>query len=221
MTRRIPLFPLNTVLFPGMSLPLRVFEPRYLEMVQRCLEADHQFGVCLIRSGPEVGGYAEPFEVGTTCEILSVAPFGEGRLRLDTIGRERFRLVRVFREAAYLEGEVEPLEEVPGPDAAPVALLVGEAAATYIRALLTAGGEQAPRLQLPEDPLLLSYLVAAVLQVPPAERQALLEGRVTAARLERELELLAAEMEKLAGAEATRGDRASEFRVDPARISLN
>src|SRR5262249_39608867 len=80
-TRRVPLFPLNVVLFPGMPLPLHVFEPRYQEMVQACMESDRTFGVCLIRSGQEVGGPADPHPVGTTCEILEASSLGEGRMQ--------------------------------------------------------------------------------------------------------------------------------------------
>src|SRR4051794_30925127 len=83
-SRRIPLFPLGTVLFPGMPLPLHVFEPRYQELVRGCLEGDRTFGGCLIRSGQEVGGPADPYPVGTTCEILQVDRLDGGRLRLAT-----------------------------------------------------------------------------------------------------------------------------------------
>src|SRR4051794_27122666 len=99
--RRIPLFPLNVVLFPGMPLPLHIFEPRYQEMIRHCLQGDLLFGVCLIRSGVEVGGEAEPHSVGTTCETLSVTPLGEGRMSLATVGRDRFRILRLHHDQPY------------------------------------------------------------------------------------------------------------------------
>ena len=220
-TRRIPLFPLNTVLFPGMTLPLHIFEPRYQEMIRRCLESDRVFGVCLIASGPEVGGHAEPCSIGTTCEIVAVTALEGGRMNLTTVGRERFRVVHVFRNQDYLEAEVEEFTEQSDADAHPLAPEVREAAVAYIHTLLAAGGEPAPKLQLPEEPVILSYLVGAVLQIAAPVRQALLEERITSVRLERQLALLREETAKLAELTAERERRATAFRIDPERISLN
>jgi Lon protease-like protein len=191
-TRRIPLFPLHTALFPGMSLPLHVFEPRYQELVRRCLEADRLFGVCLIRSGEEVGGPAEPYAVGTTCEILSVTPLGNGRMHLSTVGRETFRVLRLFHERPYTEAEIEVLP--PGAPGVPGDLpeRVRECAARYIRGLLVLHGEPDTSFDLPTDPYVLSCLVGSVLQVPLAVRQELLETGIVEERLRRELELLEA-----------------------------
>src|SRR5579862_7241848 len=174
-TRRIPLFPLNVVLFPGMPLPLHVFEPRYQVLVRHCLEGDRTFGVCLIRSGPEVGGDAEPFEIGTTCEILETNPVGEGRMQLLTIGRERFRIHRLYRgDQPYLEGEVEELTEEPG-ELRDLPGRVRDTVAEYIAGLLALQGEREREFTLPADPVLLSYVVGAVLQIEPARLQQLLE----------------------------------------------
>src|SRR5687768_13022946 len=109
--RRIPIFPLNVVLFPGMLLPLHIFEPRYRQMIRECLESDRTFGVCLIRSGQEVGGPAAPYTTGTTCEIVSVAHLDEGRMNLVTVGGQRFEIRRLFSERPYLEAEIEILPE--------------------------------------------------------------------------------------------------------------
>ena len=76
MSETLPIFPLNTVLFPGAPLPLRIFEPRYREMLQACLEADRRFGVALIKSGQEVGESAEPYEIGTVARIEKVSDEG-------------------------------------------------------------------------------------------------------------------------------------------------
>src|SRR5205814_5524803 len=84
------LFPLNTVLFPGMPLPLHIFEERYKLMIGRCLEEERPFGVVLIQSGPEVGGTAVPHRVGTTAHIAAVRRLDDGRMNLIAIGQERF-----------------------------------------------------------------------------------------------------------------------------------
>ena len=220
-TRRIPLFPLNVVLFPGMSLPLHIFEPRYQQMIGLCLEQDRLFGVCLIHSGEEVGGPADPYPVGTTCEILSATALEGGRMNLMTMGRERFRVRRVFHDAPYLEAEVELLpEEEPG-DLGDLPERVHRAALRYITALLALQGERTPDLQLPEDPMLLSYLVGAVLQSPPPVRQELLEASVTAKRLERQLQLLEEELERLGPLQEREKRIVRPFRVDPKDVSLN
>lgn len=190
---RLPLFPLNVVLFPGMLLPLHVFEPRYLEMVRFCLDTDRPFGVCLIRSGDEVGGPAEPYEVGTTCEILRVTDLGDGRMDLVTLGRERFTVDRLHRERAYLEGDIRPSPD--GSIFCPEALIqeVREATTEYVGTLLSQAAQAPRKLDLPEDAATLSNLVASILlQVPADIRQDLLEAPNPRERLESELALLRA-----------------------------
>ncbi len=108
----LPLFPLKTVLFPGGPLPLRIFEPRYLDMVSRCLKSNASFGVIGIRSGSETGP-AEMFTVGTTADIANWYQDDDGLLAIMTIGRTRFRVEAVDRrpdglyvaEATMLAGE--------------------------------------------------------------------------------------------------------------------
>jgi Lon protease-like protein len=191
--RRLPLFPLNVVLFPGMLLPLHVFEPRYQQMIRRCLAEDRTFGVCLIRSGDEVGGPAEPYEVGTTCEILKVTELGDGGLDLVTLGRERFVIDRLYRERPYLEGDICPNPE--GAAFCPEALIqeVHEATTEYVGTLLSQAAQSPRKLDLPEDAATLSNLVASILlQVPADIRQDLLEAPNPRERLESELALLRA-----------------------------
>ncbi|MBM3459217.1 MAG: ATP-dependent protease, partial [Armatimonadetes bacterium] len=101
-TQRIPLFPLNVVLFPGMALPLHIFEPLYRQMIRRCLDGDQRFGVCLIRSGPEVGGPADPHSVGSLCQIAHVHALEDGRMNLLVVGVSRFQVVRLYHDEAYL-----------------------------------------------------------------------------------------------------------------------
>ncbi|MEA2536637.1 MAG: uncharacterized protein QOF11_871 [Chloroflexota bacterium] len=112
----LPLFPLHTVLCPGVALPLHIFEPRYRALVARCLDEGGPFGVVLIRNGREVGGGPTSIAtVGTMAEIREAGKFADGRYELLVVGVRRFRIesVTVGREP-YLIGQVEELDEVVG-----------------------------------------------------------------------------------------------------------
>ena len=133
--RLIPLFPLNVVLFPGMVLPLRIFEPRYRLMIRRCLAADRQFGVVLIADGEEAGSPATPRGVGTLAEISGHEIMPDGQIMVVTVGVRRFRLLERVEGEPYQQGRVELIDE--GDPAAPVdARLVSEsteALETYLK----------------------------------------------------------------------------------------
>ena len=192
--RLLPLFPLGqVVLFPGMSLPLRVFEERYKLMVGACQVTDQLFGVLLIRSGMEVGAPAEPERVGCTARMVRVDRTPGGEIHVMSIGQQRFRLrgtPRVTLEG-YLEGQVRLLDD-PLPTAIPPALVaqVARELKTYESAL-SKGRTDAPAApEPPRDPLALSYRAASSLSVHPRERQFLLELDDVVERLERELTML-------------------------------
>ena len=112
--RLIPLFPLDIVLFPGVALPLHIFEPRYRLMVKRCLEAGTPFGI--VRS--ERGGLAE---IGTVAEIREATRYVDGRWDLVVLGAARFTITRLDREEPYLRGEIETINEPIGAPANEVA----------------------------------------------------------------------------------------------------
>jgi uncharacterized protein len=110
---QIPLFPLNTVLFPGGPLPLRIFEPRYLAMVSDCVQNDSPFGVLLIRDGNETGP-ATTHEIGTLARIIDWYQGSDGLLGVTAVGEQRFRVVSSLREASGLNiGTVEILPDEP------------------------------------------------------------------------------------------------------------
>lgn len=114
MTLSIPLFPLNTVLFPGGVLPLRIFEPRYLDMVSECLKTDSGIGVVLIRNGREVGELADTYEVGTLSHIRYWHKRQDGLLGVTLQGEQRFRIISTdVRPNQLLIAEVELLPEPP------------------------------------------------------------------------------------------------------------
>ncbi len=109
---RVPLFPLNTVLFPGGPLPLRIFEARYLDMISECMKADVPFGVLLIREGQETGP-ASTHEVGTLARIVDWYGGSDGLLGITAVGTQRFRLLSAERQDDGLNvGEVELLPDV-------------------------------------------------------------------------------------------------------------
>lgn len=186
MERELPLFPLNVVLFPGMRLPLHIFEDRYKLMIGTCMVTDQTFGVSLIRSGPEVGGPAEVHPIGTTARIVQLDRLPEGRMNLVAVGVDRFRLLERFDDQAYARGRVELL-----PDrTADVPPGLGERVGQLFRRYLIGRGLPESRLaeiQLPSEPLALSYLVAAALKTPSRQRQQLLEAESATARLRLEL----------------------------------
>ena len=108
----LALFPLHTVLFPGSFLPLRIFEMRYLDLVRRCLRTDSPFGVCLIRSGSEVGAAAECFAIGTAARIVDWEPLPGDLLGITVGGEWRFRVhAQTVAPDGLLLGEVERLPD--------------------------------------------------------------------------------------------------------------
>ncbi len=114
----VPLFPLHMVLFPGGTLPLRIFEARYLDMVTECMKHDCRFGVCLIREGEEVGVAASTYDIGTLVRITYFEKRADGLLGITVGGEQRFRILsREVRPDQLIEAAIELL-----PDAAEVAV---------------------------------------------------------------------------------------------------
>ena len=199
----LPLFPLNTVLFPQAHLPLHIFEPRYREMIERCLKENLAFGIALIKEGSEVGGLAIPHTVGTIAHIIDVTRLADDRLNIVVKGVTRFKLRAHSTARAYLTGQIELLpDDIVEPATVAVAqtyaLQLFERFLRVAHALSTSDAETAsPDLNLPTDPTALSYLIASVLPISNRDKQTLLQIPTTAARLRRELPILEREMELL------------------------
>jgi len=193
---RIPLFPLNTVLFPGMALPLHIFEPRYQRMINTCLEASQPFGVVLIRSGPEVGGPAEIHPIGTLARITSVERLPGGRMNIETAGQERFRVLDSRVDADGVSAEVEsfPLTRSSGDDDERLAGALGPWLTRYLELLSRAAKTPFDQPQLPGQPVALAYLAAIVVQVPLPDKQALLSAPTAADMLRQERALFRREI---------------------------
>jgi uncharacterized protein len=190
---RLPLFPLSTVLVPGLVLPLHVFEPRYQILVQALLElpedAERAFGVVAIRSGREVGtdGVRALYGMGCTAELREVTPYPDGRYDLVTVGETRFRLLGLDESAGtpYHTGFVDFVQEEDGDgDVNALTERVTERFADYRERL---GVEVT---ELPDQPQVISYLVAAAVVLDLPERQGLLEEPTTSDRLRAEIALL-------------------------------
>lgn len=108
----LPLFPLNTVLFPGGPLPLRIFEPRYVDMVRRCMREGAPFGVLLIRAGAEVGAVTSTADVGTSARIVDFNQMQDGLLGITCLGERRFRVLSRHTQSDGLHvGQVEWLHD--------------------------------------------------------------------------------------------------------------
>ena len=193
MSARLRLFPLNAVLFPGASLNLHVFEPRYKQMIGECMETGESFGVVLIREGNEAGDPSvEPHQVGSIAEIVEVTPLPCGRFYVSAIGKERFRIRKIVSRDPYLTVEAEPLREPQDEDTSELAKLeerVRESFLQYVELLAQFTGET-PNVDLPANPASVSYTVGDALQVADTAKQRLLELNSTKQRLTMELGFL-------------------------------
>jgi Lon protease-like protein len=215
----LPIFPLDTVLLPGLALPLHIFEPRYRQLVTDVQQASDSpgFGVVAVRRDSladaiepaEAGSSAERAAlehdpalaaVGTLAEIIEVEPYEDGRSDLLTIGSRRFRVLDLSPVGKpYLQATVEWLPEEDG-DSTPALL---DAARTlcgrYVATMGRLSGREFSATDYADDPLRLSYQVAAQLRLPNVERQRLLEATTAAKRLRAAIGLLRREITLISG----------------------
>ncbi len=186
-----PVIPLNTVLFPMMPLPLQIFEPRYKTMLTDIGHRDSRFAVALIEEGDEVGGPALPYSVACLAEVTQVQGLPDGRFLLMAQGIARVRILSTDDTAKpYLLGSMqlwpEELDEVSDK-------LVERADrlfARYAADVMALAGEEPEEIALPGDPSLLSYVMAAGLQIDVQTQQRLLEIAGPQSRLLSEIEIL-------------------------------
>jgi len=201
MSALLPLFPLSTVLFPGMRLPLHIFEDRYRQLVAhlRTQPEPQRFGVIAIRKGREVGAdkITALYEVGCVATVRQITPHADGRFDLSTVGTERFRLLRLDDSLPYFQGEVEMLKDDPPSGAGEAeAFAVSRVQAgfrAYLNALADRGGGVISVADLPDEPVLLSYVVGAAMIIDLPERQSLLAASSVLERLRLERSLLVRE----------------------------
>jgi Lon protease-like protein len=171
-TPKVSLFPLRTVLYPGGPLPLRIFEPRYLDMISECLKTERPFGVLLIRSGEETGP-ATTYDLGTLARIVDWYQGSDGLLGVTAIGEQRFRLLASERRADGLNvGDIEILGELgfhPLPDEyKPLAIILA--------GVLDDLGRLYEALERRyDDANWVGYRFAEILPISPEEKQSCLE----------------------------------------------
>jgi len=211
---QLPFFPLHTVVFPHLPLPIHVFEERYRAMATD-LMADAspyagRFIVSMIVDGPEVGGDASTRPIGTICEVRSAERFPDGRWVLLAVGVGRARLGAVDRSGPYSVIEIDPIDEPIGDEAATLLVPAQRALDAYMATVkrfvvrtASVGGESPETtdvaasldkvlkpIQLPDDPVAASYAIGGMLQIELSRKQHLLELPDAATRLRAELQLL-------------------------------
>ncbi len=183
----LPLFPLNAVLLPHARMPIHIFEPRYIELIRNCMRNETGFGICLIKSGSEVGGVADPHLIGTACRILSVQTHADKTMDIMVEGRRRFRIRKIDEDThPYLIGHVEPVSEDEQQQSNRVTALasrVKELTETLIEQTLQHANMQVASIKLPEDTTALSFVVAEFLSLEPQIQQRFIEFTDTAERL--------------------------------------
>ncbi|CAM5313454.1 LON peptidase substrate-binding domain-containing protein [Streptomyces hirsutus] len=239
-TARLPLFPLNSVLFPGLVLPLNIFEERYRAMMRELLKTPEdeprRFAVVTIRDGHEVApsapGIPDPtavpelgpaagfgtdplrsfHKVGCVADAATIRERADGTFEVLATGTTRARLLSVDASGPFLTAELEPVLEAPGEEAGALAEGVLRAFRQYQKRLAGARERSlATGAELPDEPGVVSYLVAAAMMLDTPTKQRLLQAPDTASRLRDELKLLRAEtaiirnLPSLPAAELTRG----------------
>lgn len=184
MARRLPMFPLGSVVFPHMVVPLHVFEPRYRALARDVVDGDREFGITLISRGHEVGGGDERFGVGTVARILQHEELEDGRWLVVAIGTRRFRVRSWLDDAPYPLAEVDELAE-PAADGLDDEL--ADVAQRLRRALALRSELEEPvvppDMPLHEDPSVASFQVAALAGLTPFDAQEVLEAGDTEKRL--------------------------------------
>jgi ATP-dependent Lon protease len=180
------LFPLpNLVLFPGVVVPLHIFEDRYKLMVNDCIDRDEAFGLVLLRTGAEEETEDTIHRVGVTARVTEVDRLDNGRMNIVCEGEARFRILRFTQQTPFWKGSVQFFEEAP----------IHQALETFydrVSDLYRQAGEMSSKLSglpqtelvLPESPTDLSYMVAYVLDIDAEEKQKMLEMTSTAERLQ-------------------------------------
>ena len=171
------MFPLGTVLFPSGVLPLRVFEPRYRDMLEDLLPGNREFGVVLIERGSEVGGGEVRSGIGTMAKILEARESKDGHWAVVAMGLQRIMVDRWLPDDPYPMAEVRPFPDRPGPGVDPASYAALRDRLHCLLDGLVALGETVPsdRVEIAEDPALGSLQMAALAPLTPFDRQRILE----------------------------------------------
>lgn len=196
----VPMFPLNAVVFPGVVVPLHIFEDRYRALVRDLLTADDPgervFGIVAIREGYEVGdhGVHSAYRVGTLAQLTAYERYDDGRFDIEVVGRQRLLLNGMETSGEYFRGDVDLLVEESDAGDDEVLDRARAVHAQYREIIESIRGEDVLIGELPRDPEYLSYTLAASSVLPLADRQNLLEADSPGERLERLIAMLRAEI---------------------------
>jgi Lon protease-like protein len=188
MSRELPIFPLPLVLFPGAPQPLHIFEPRYRQLLQDCLAADRRLGIAYVAAdrAPGADPGPSPGDVGCVALIRSSEPLPDGCANIVTVGERRFVVCRwIAGPQPYRVAEVEEFDDDPvdAAEAGTLAADVRDGFGRLAQALGVLTEREDEDISLPGDPTLLSFQVAAALELDPDVKRALHTGRSTSARL--------------------------------------
>ncbi|MDA1192458.1 MAG: LON peptidase substrate-binding domain-containing protein [Candidatus Poribacteria bacterium] len=201
------LFPLNMVLYPGMPLPLHIFEDRYKTMIGECIREEQPFGVVLIRHGFEVGGAADVYSVGTTARIQKVQELDGGRMNLLTVGETRFEIIEFVQREPFMSARVKMLPPPAAADKDAFGRLASQVSAAFLdfNELMSNLDEdwQLPG-NLPDDPVEVMYRIASSLPIPHADKQDLLAADNADETLKREYAFLGERLYHLRAVALTR-----------------
>jgi uncharacterized protein len=185
MIQQLPLFPLGTVLFPGSTLNLHIFEERYRAMIGKCIEENSPFGVVYLRAGDEavegrvVVRPAETASIGTIAQISANVRLEDGRYLLNATGTRRFRIQYILQRAPYMIAAVIELPEEGGPQVEAAASELRAIYGRYWQAVSIASGAPIEVEELPEGPEAMAYHLAERFQVPYEQKQLWLETELT------------------------------------------
>lgn len=166
-----------------MELPLHIFEERYKDMIGECLEQDVPFGVVLIKEGLEVGAPADPERIGTSTRILRSEILDQGRMNIVTKGERRFEIEEIIQRVPHVVGRVRFLVELEGEGCAELIPQINDEYVNLVKNLTALTGGYTSRVDIPEDPIELSYAIAGNLNLEPHLRQSLLVTETAATRL--------------------------------------
>lgn len=217
----LPLFPLNTVLFPGMALPLHIFEERYLQMVDECLSHTRQFGVVLAQPGEETT--SQGYDIGTSALITRAERLEDGHLDILTAGIERFRVLDWAKTEPYTVARIEPFP-LEGTQSQELVGLVRAASGYFVRYLRLAGDVLGTVIRVesaPQDASTLAYMMAIALQISNEEKQGLLSVASLPSLLWKEAVILSREEALLARMKAAQENGVGYVRGVRDYLSLN
>ena len=227
-TIHLPLFPLLVVLYPGMHLPLHIFEERYKRMIGECVETKTPFGVVLVRRGHKAAGPTRIHPIGTLARIEEVHRLEDGRMNILAVGEHRFVIRRIVQELPFMRASVSlishPQSTVSEEEVRALSDELARLFADYDRLMAQVDEDWKPHSSVPRNPIDLAYAVAAAASLPYDRKQELLSELYLDALLKRERDLLSErcyELRAMLAARSLLKERQKRFGPMPEAFHLN